>query len=76
MQNTEPLLIKVKESFYDPLIFAIQTKNRALVQLLIDKGANCRASKLSNGLTALAVAKKLGNDEIVDVIDNCISQLE
>lgn len=62
---------KVKGSLYDPLIFAVQTKKSKLVRLLIDKGAGCSASKLSNGLTLIDIAKKIGKDEIVNIIKEC-----
>jgi len=66
--------LKVKDTGYDPLILATLTKNTNLVNLLINKGANCKKSNLSNGLTVLDVAKKMGTPAIENKIKECINK--
>lgn len=65
---------KTSDSRSDSLIMAIQTKNIDLVQLLLKSGANCTDSALSNGLTAIDIARKLGTAEIEKEINKCMNK--
>ncbi|WP_170176730.1 ankyrin repeat domain-containing protein [Litorilituus sediminis] len=64
--------LKVPPDNYDSLIFGVFTQNPTLVNLLIEQGANCKDSILSNGLSVLGVAEKTSTAEVVNLIKQCL----
>ncbi|ALO36202.1 hypothetical protein CMT41_16790 [Colwellia sp. MT41] len=65
---------KAEPHYWNILTLGIMTKNTELVNLLLMEGASCSDVILSNGLTTLDIAKKMSTNEIVGLIEQCLSK--